>query len=216
MSGIGLALAAAGAFMQFRQGQAQAAMYEGAARNLEVQAQYTRFNAKGESLKYKKQAADQLEGTLIRLAQINAAAGAGHMDPFSGNPFGLKIKALNVGGTNFAMAGLNETITRLTGESQAKMQLWQAGQARAAAKTAKRSGIMSAMFTLASGAFNYYQTSIPGSTAPLAPITPPPPPTSGGGFGMNLPGSMGAAPPGAYFGTGPNYGYVVGPGMMGT
>tara|TARA_Y100001972_G_scaffold115866_1_gene153092 strand:- start:78 stop:719 length:642 start_codon:yes stop_codon:yes gene_type:complete len=204
MSGIGLALSAASAFMQFRQGQAQAAMLEGQARSLEVQAEYTRFNAKGESLKYKKQAADQLENTLVRMAQINAAAGAGHMDPFSGNPFGLKIRALDVGGTNFAMAGLNETITRLTGESQAQMQLVQASRARAASKTARSSGMMGAMMTLASGAFDYARTSIPGSTAPLAPITPPPP-TSGGGFGMNLPGSMGAAPPGAYFGTGPNY-----------
>ena len=214
MSGVGLALAAASAFMQYRQGQAQAAMFEGQARGLEVQAQYTRFNAKGESLKYKKQAADQLEGTLIRMAQINAAAGAGHMDPFSGNPFGLRIKALDVGGTNFAMAGLNETITLLTGESQAKMQLWQASRARAAGKTAKSMATMGAMLTLAGGAFNYYQTSIPGSTTTLTPTVTPPP--TSGGFGMNVPSSMGAAPSGAYFGSSPNYGYVVGPGMMGT
>ena len=185
MSGVGLALAAASAFMQYRQGQAQAAMFEGQARGLEVQAQYTRFNAKGESLKYKKQAADQLEGTLVRMAQINAAAGAGHMDPFSGNPFGLKIRALDVGGTNFAMAGLNETITRLTGESQAKMQLWQASRARAAGKTAKSMGTMGAMLTLAGGAFNYYQTSIPGTTPTTSPL-----PTS----------SFGASGSGSYFG----------------
>ena len=60
---VGMALAAASAFMQYRQGQAQQAMFEGHARGLEVQAEYTRFNAKGESLKYKKQAADELEGT---------------------------------------------------------------------------------------------------------------------------------------------------------
>lgn len=203
MSGVGLALAAASAFMQYRQGQAQAAMFEGQARGLEVQAQYTRFNAKGESLKYKKQAADQLEGTLVRMAQINAAAGAGHMDPFSGNPFGLRIKALNVGGTNFAMAGLNETITRLTGESQAKMQLWQASRARAAGKTAKSMGTMGAMLTLAGGAFSYYQTSIPGTTPTVTPpVTPPP---TSGGFGMNVPSSYGGSPGGSYFGTGPNY-----------
>ena len=169
MSGIGLALSAASAFMQYRQGQAQAAMFEGQARGLEVQAEFTRFNAKGESLKYKKQAADELEGTLIRMAQINAAAGAGHMDPFSGNPFGLRIRALDVGGTNFAMAGLNEKITVLTGESQAQMQLYQAARARAAGKSAKQMGIMGAALSLGAGAFQYFQTSIPGSTSTLTP-----------------------------------------------
>ena len=161
---VGMALAAASAFMQYRQGQAQQAMFEGQARGLEVQAEYTRCNAKGESLKYKKQAADELEGTLVRMAQINAAAGAGHMDPFTGNPFGLRIRALDVGGTNFAMAGLNEKITILTGESQAQMQLYQAARARAAGKTAKRMATMSAMLTLASGAAGFAQTSTPGST----------------------------------------------------
>tara|TARA_Y100000593_G_scaffold10782_1_gene19278 strand:- start:2233 stop:2874 length:642 start_codon:yes stop_codon:yes gene_type:complete len=169
MSGIGLALSVASAAMQFRQAQAQAAMFEGQARGLEVQAEYTRFNAKGESLKYKKQAADSLEATLARMAQINAAAGAGHMDPFSSNPMGLRVRGLSVGGDNFAMAGLNETITRLTGESQARMQLYQAERARAAGKSAAQMGMMGAMLTLAGGAFQYYQTSIPGSTSTLIP-----------------------------------------------
>jgi len=169
MSGIGLALSVASAAMQFRQGQAQAAMFEGQARGLEVQAEYTRFNAKGESLKYKKQAADSLEATLARMAQINAAAGAGHMDPFSGNPMGLRVRGLSVGGDNFAMAGLNETITRLTGESQARMQLYQAERARAAGKSAAQMGMMGAMMTLGAGAFQYFQTSIPGSTSTLMP-----------------------------------------------
>lgn len=177
----GLGLAAASAFMQYRQGQAQQAMFEGQAQGLEVQAEYTRFNAKGESLKYKKQAADELEGTLVRMSQINAAAGAGHMDPFSGNPFGLRIRALGVGGTNFAMAGLNEKITVLTGESQAQMQLYQAARARAAGKTAKQMGMMGAMLTLAGGAFQYFQTSIPGSTPGMTPN----PGGAGAGFQTN-------------------------------
>jgi len=174
MSGIGLALSAASAFMQFRQGQAQAAMYEGMARGYEVQAQFTRFSAKSESLKHRKNAADSLDATLMRLAQINAAAGAGHMDPFSGNPFGLRIRALDVGGTNYAMATLNETITILTGEGQAKIQEWQASRARAAAKAASSSGMMSAMLTLAGGAYNYFQTSpgVPGSTSVTIPKNP--------------------------------------------
>ena len=178
MSGIGLALSVASAVGEFKKAQSTAALFEGQAQGLDVQAQFTRFNAKGESLKYKKQAADQLEGTLIRMAQINAAAGAGHMDPFSGNPFGLRIRALDVGGTNFAMAGLNETITRLTGESQAQMQLYQASRARAAAKSVTQMGITGALMTIAGGAFKAFQTSVPGSTSTL---TPNP---GGAGFGF--------------------------------
>ena len=174
MSGIGLALSAASAFMQFRMGQAQAAQYEGMARGLEVQAQFTRFSAKQESLKHRKNAADSLDATLMRLAQIKAAAGAGHMDPFSGNPMGLRIRGLDVGGTNYAMATLNETITRLTGEGQAQMEEYNAARARAAAKTASSFGMMGAMLTLAGGAYNYFQTSpgVPGSTSVTIPRNP--------------------------------------------
>ena len=212
--GVGLALSAASAFMQYRQSQAQAAQYEGMARGLEVQAQYTRFNAKQESLKHKKAAADSLEATLVRMAQINAAAGAGHMDPFSGNPFGLRIQALNVGGTNFATATTNEDLTRLFGEQQAKMQYWQAGRARAAGKSAQSSGIMSAMMTLGLGAYNYYQTSIPNTQNFFGQQTQPGP----GGmstYGMTSPNTFGGAPAGTYFGTGPNYGFNVGKGLIG-
>ena len=202
MSGLSLALSAASAFMQFRQGQAQAAMYEGQARAYEVQSQFTRFNAKQESLKHRKQAADEMETTLVRLAQINAAAGAGHMDPFSGNPFGLKIQFRKVGGTNYAFAKSNETITRLTGDAQANMQLYQAAQARQAGSAAKQRGVFGALFTLGIGAFNYAQTSIPGSTAPAA-------------VGMNAPNSMGGFP-NPIFGTGLNHGTYVRPGVYGT
>ena len=208
--GVGLALAAASAFMQYRQGQAQAAMMEGQARGLEVQAEYTRFNAKGESLKYKKQAADQLEGTLVRMAQINAAAGAGHMDPFSGNPFGLRIRALDVGGTNFAMAGLNEKITVLTGESQAQMQLYQAARARAAGKTAKRMATMGALLTLAGGGFSYFQTATP-STLGSTPGMTPNPGGAGAGFQTNQFSLLANPSPSASFHSMPKGSQFLGP-----
>ena len=162
MSGIGLALAATSAFMQFKQAQAMESYYIGQAQALDVKAEWTRFDAKSESLKHKKQANDELEAVLIRLSQINSIAGAGNMDPYAGNPFGLKIRALNVGGTNYATAIGNETITRLAGEAQAKMFEHQAQLTRQAGSMAKRSGVMGALMTLAGGAFKYYQTSIPG------------------------------------------------------
>ena len=161
MSGVGLALSAASAFMQMRQGQVQAANLMGQAQGMEVQAQYTRFNAKQESLKHKKKSVDELEKVLNAMASINAISGAGYMGIFTGNPFGLKIRALNVGGQNYATAAGNELITRLTGEAQANMQLYQAANLRKAAGSARTSGMMNAMLTLAGGAYMSYHTMIP-------------------------------------------------------
>ena len=149
------------------------------------------------------------------MAQIKAAAGAGHMDPFSGNPFGLRIRALDVGGTNFAMAGLNETITRLTGESQAQMQLYQAARARAAGKSAKQMGMMGAMLSLGAGAFSYFQTAIPSTTVPTTGAGAF---GSGGGFAapatsMSAPVTGAAGMPSAFMPS--YYGTYVRPGMMG-
>jgi len=161
MSALSMAFTAFSAINQIKQAGVQKQQYEFMESQLKTQAQFTRFNAKQESLKHRKQAADELENTLVKMAQINAAAGAGHMDPFSGNPFGLRTRALNVGGTNYGFAKGNETITRLTGEAQANMQLAQAGQARRAGKAAYQKGVFGALFTLGTGAFKMYQTSIP-------------------------------------------------------
>lgn len=151
-----IALSAIQAMSQIRQGQAQEASLIGQAQSLEVQAEFTRFSAKQESLKHKAQAVQELEKTLVRQAQINAAAGAGNIDPNSGNPFGLTNRALDVGGTNYAMADNNRAITVLVGEQQAQMQLYQAQRARAAGKAARKGAMMSAMFTMAKAGFSAY------------------------------------------------------------
>ena len=161
-AGVGLALSVASAFSQFQGGRAQAAMFEGQARNLEVQAEFTRFSAKQESLKHKAAAVAELEKTLVNMAKINAAAGAGNVDPFSGNPFGLKVRALDVGGTNYAMADNNRAITVLLGEQQAQMQLYQASRARAAGKAAKSAGVMGALMTIGMGVFKFAAVQTPG------------------------------------------------------
>ena len=161
MSALSMAFTAFSAINQIKQAGVQKQQYEFMESQLKTQAQFTRFNAKQESLKHRKQAADELENTLVKMAQINAAAGAGHMDPFSGNPFGLRTRALNVGGTNYGFAKGNETITRLTGEAQANMQLAQAGQARRAGKAAYQKGVFGALFALGTGSLKMYQTSIP-------------------------------------------------------
>ena len=80
MSGVGLALAAVSAVAKLKAGQAQAAQYQYAGSALLSQAKYTRFKGKQDSLKYKKQAVDELEKILARMAHTSAAAGAGNMD----------------------------------------------------------------------------------------------------------------------------------------
>ena len=162
IAGAALALGAARAWSQFQAGRAQQAMFEGQARGLEVQAEFTRFSAKQESLKHKAAAVAELEKTLVNMAKINAAAGAGNIDPFSGNPFGLRTRALDVGGTNYAMADNNRAITVLLGEQQAQMQLYQASRARAAGKAAKSAGVMGALMTLGMSAFNFARVQAPG------------------------------------------------------
>ena len=127
-----------------------------------MQAEFTRFSAKQESLKHKAAAVAELEKTLVNLAKINAAAGAGNVDPFSGNPFGLKVRALDVGGTNYAMADNNRAITVLLGEQQAQMQLYQASRARAAGKAAKSAGVMGALLTLGMSALQFAAVQAPG------------------------------------------------------
>lgn len=214
---VGMALAAASAYMQYRAGQAQAANLKGQAQGLEVQAEFTRFKGKQDSLKHKKNSVDQLELVLNNAATINAVAFAGNMNPFTGHADGLKQRTFDVGGTNYAMAAGNELITRLTGEAQAKMQLYQAARLRNAAGRVKKQAIMGAMLTLASGAYSSYATSIP-STAGTVPTTGAGAfggsgafPTSAVPMSQAVTGAAGMPPSMAPL----YYGQRVGPGMLG-
>jgi hypothetical protein len=217
MSGIGLALSAASAFMRFRAGQAQAANFKSQAQGLEVASEFTRFKGKQESLKHKKTSVDQLELILNNSAALNAIGAARNMGIFTGNVDGLKRRGLDVGGTNFAMSAGNELIARLTGEAQANMQLYQAANLRRAAGHARTSGIMGAMLTLGAGAYMSYSTMIPnmGSTVPT---------TGPGAFGGSGAFATSAVPinqaVSGTFGMPPTmaplyYGQRVGPGMLG-
>jgi len=157
VSGIGLALAAVSAVAKLKAGQAQAAQYQYAGSALLSQAKYTRFKGKQDSLKYKKQAVDELEKILARMAHTSAAAGAGNMDPFTGNPFGLKIQALSVGGDNYATADGNRAITVGFGNAQADLQIMQATQMFDAATSAYQQGVFGALMTMGKGFFDFYE-----------------------------------------------------------
>lgn len=199
--GVALAFAAASAAMQVQRGRTQAAMFEGQARAFEVQAEFTRFSAKQESLKHKAQAVSELEKTLINLAKTTAAAGAGNIDPFSGNPFGLQNRALDVGGTNYAMADNNRAITVLLGEQQAQMQLYQASRARAAGSDAKKAGVMGALMTIGMAAFNFAAVQTPGAGGIGGNLSGGANPL--GGFGVGGPGGLGSLNPMGKAGTYP-------------
>lgn len=217
MSGIGLALSAASAFMQFRAGQAQAANFKSQAQGLEVASEFTRFKGKQESLKHKKTSVDQLELILNNSATLNAIGAARNMGIFTGNVDGLKRRGLDVGGTNFAMSAGNELIARLTGEAQANMQLYQAANLRRAAGHARTSGIMGAMLTLGAGAYMSYSTMIPNMSSTV-PTTGPGAfggsgafPTSAVPMNQAVTGAAGISPSMSPL----YYGQRVGPGMLG-
>jgi hypothetical protein len=159
-----IAMAVVAAVGAMQKGQAQAASFKAQAAAMEVQAKWTRFQGKQEELKQRKQAADELESTLMHQARINAVAGAGLMDPFSGNPMGLKIQALDVGGTNYAMAKTNAIIVRKQANAAADMQLNQAAQARQAASAAKIQGFLGGASAGGQAYMGYQQTSTPSSS----------------------------------------------------
>jgi hypothetical protein len=157
LAGIGLALTAASALGQIRQGQAQAAGLRARGQGLLVQADFERLRGRQEALKSKREAVNQLQGILEALARTTAVAGAGNIDPFSGNPEGIKIKALDVGGLNVVVARENAAITRLVANFQASQFEFAAGQAFAAASAAKSAGMTNALLTLGTGAFFFGQ-----------------------------------------------------------
>jgi hypothetical protein len=192
MQTVGLILTVAGAAMQIQQGRQQKAALEGQARAMEVQAEWTKFQGKSKAIKERSEAAKSMELTLVQMAAINAAGGAGNMNPLTGNPFGLKIQALDVGATNTFMARDNATIASGIANSQAGYQLYQAGRARAAGKQAMTSAITGAVFTLAAGAFSFARTAGPSG------------PASPGGGGAIQP----SAAPAGYGGTMTPYGGV--------
>lgn len=207
----GLALSGVSAAAQYRAGQANAAGLVGQAQGLEVQADFVRLKGKQDALKHKRQAVDQLQGILEALARKTAVSARGYADPFSGNPEGIARKTLNVGGLNFITASENADIVRLVADGQAAQYEYSATRARAAAKSAKQAGMMNALFTLGSAGVMYGMSG--GFDGFFGKATSPTLNTPVG-FGANVPSSMGAAPPGSYFGTGPNFMNPV-PGLSG-
>jgi len=158
---VALAFSVGKGFMQLQAARAQQRQALFGARSLETQAEFTRFKAKQDSLKHKKQSVLSLASIIENLASINAAGGAGTVDIRTGNISGLNIKSRNIGGINYATAKGNEEITRLIGEQQADFQIFQANNLRKAAATIGRQGMTQAAMTIAMGAYNYWKVQTP-------------------------------------------------------
>lgn len=140
---IGLALSAVSAIGQIQAGRAQA-------KGLAAQATMERMRAKQEALKYRQQGVEALRRTVGTMASINAMAGTGGIDPFSGSAQSLSTYALSKGANEFYTARDNTVITLRGGELQAQQYQQQA-------KSAVRAGLFAAAGTLGSAGLAYGQ-----------------------------------------------------------
>lgn len=151
---------------------------------LRSQAMQTRMQAKGEELKYKQQGVAVLDNILQTQATINARAGAGSIDPYSGSAGSLAIQALAKGALEKYMTVEGQIISLRSGELQAQ-------EYESAARSAMSQARMGAIMSLAQGAFSYAMLGGPGLGGKAgAGINP---------FANGTP--TGAALPGGEFGT---------------
>jgi hypothetical protein len=174
-----IALGAAGlsAVAGLKSGQATAG-------GLRSQAMQTRMQAKGEELKYKQQGVAVLDNILQTQASVNASAGAGGIDPFSGSASKLSQQALSKGAGEYYGSRDNSIIVLRSGELQAQ-------EYESAARSAMSQARMGAIMSLAQGAFSYGMLGGPGlgggasaGVNPFAGGTPTGVGLPGGEFGM--------------------------------
>ena len=174
-----IALGAAGlsAVAGLKSGQATAG-------GLRSQATQTRMQAKGEELKYKQQGVAVLDNILRTQATLNARAGAGSIDPFSGSANALQQYALAQGAKENYTTMDNAIIAVRSGELQAQ-------EYESAARSAMSQARMGAIMSLAQGAFSYGMLGGPGlgggasaGVNPFAGGTPTGVGLPGGEFGM--------------------------------
>jgi hypothetical protein len=154
---IAVALGAMGAASQVQAGKTTAAGYM-------AQATQARVQARGEALKYKQQGVAVLDNILRTQATINARAGAGSIDPFSGSAGALQQYALARGALESYAAIDNRLIAERTGELQAQ-------QYESAARAAIAQARGAAFVTLAT-------TAVSAGTLGKAPSGPVGAPTS--------------------------------------
>jgi len=130
--GLGLALAGASAYTQYRAGQMQSA-------SLQAQAGYTRLQAQQEALRQKQQAVAVMDNMIATAATINAYGGMG-----LGNVENLKNAARAKGVKELYTVKDNEIIALRGGYMQADQFMMQAS-------AASQAGFAAALGTFGSG-----------------------------------------------------------------
>lgn len=123
---IGVVTGLAGAASSLKAGKAQQKAFAAQAEQAAMQATQARVQARSEALKFRRQGVEVLDRIVRNNATINARAGAGGIDPFSGSAKSLQQYALAKGGLEFFTAEDNEAITTLMGEHRAKQFMHQA------------------------------------------------------------------------------------------
>ena len=89
------------------------------AQALQNQAAFSKVQARSEALKYKQQGVEVLKNIARTQATINARAGAGSVDPFSGNAGNLALMAASDGANELYNTIAGQTISLATGEAKA-------------------------------------------------------------------------------------------------
>lgn len=196
---IAVAFSAMGAASQVQAGKTTAAGYM-------AQATQARVQARGEALKYKQQGVAVLDNILRTQATINARAGAGSIDPFSGSAGALQQYALARGALESYAAIDNRLIAERTGELQAQ-------QYESAARAAIAQARGAAFMTLASSAVSAGMLGGFGGGAPSGAVGAPTSLTTP----LNAPAATGLAglQPVTFGGTLPNLTPMAGSGLPG-
>lgn len=123
----------------FAGGQQQQAMYGLQARQAELKAQ-------GDEIKYRQQGVAALDRTLSTVATINARAGAGSVDPFSGSAGALTTYAFGKGFGEFNLAQESAALTGLQGGVQSDIYRMSGEQAAMAGTTRALTSIATGLY----------------------------------------------------------------------
>lgn len=138
-----VALSAVSAFGQYQAGRAEA-------KGLSRQATLKTIEFRGKELDARQQGIEVLKQINRSNATLNARAGAGGIDPFSGSAQSLAMYNISEGAREYYISEDNQIIAREGGQIAAQNLLKQA-------KSAQKAGLYQAVGTLGSAALSYSQ-----------------------------------------------------------
>jgi hypothetical protein len=131
-----VALSAVSAYGQYKAGRAEA-------KGLARQSAIVELQGRSEALRYREEAVATMDRILRTQATINARAGAGAIDPFSGSALAIQDYAMAEGATEIYVSRDNEIVAREGG-------LIQATELRKQAKSVHTQGLFKAGTTIGS------------------------------------------------------------------